>query len=176
MNDARIHTQLAINFAIISILAFGGANATLPEMHRMVVDANHWMDSATFTRLFALAQAAPGPNVMVVTLIGWQVAGLLGAFISTLAMVVPSFFLTFGISSFLPRWRQLNWYKLLEKGLAPITVGLVLASAYLLTRNTSISIGAILVTAAAVGYILILKRNPIHTLIFGALLGAAGWI
>lgn len=176
MDDYRILGQLAANFAVISLIAFGGASAALPEMHRAVVDINHWMDSSTFTHLFALAQAAPGPNVMVVTLIGWQVAGFSGAFVTTVAMVFPAFCLTFGISRILPRLGMKGWYRLAEKGLAPVTVGLVLASAALLTRTTSDGIGTICLTIAAVLYILVWKKNPIHTLIVGAALGAAGLI
>lgn len=176
MSDGKILSQLAFNFALISLLAFGGANAALPEMHRMVVNTNQWMDSSTFAHLFALAQAAPGPNVMVVTLIGWQVAGLSGAVVTTLAMVTPPFLLTYGIARFLPRWRERNWYRLAERGLAPVTVGLVLASAILLTRTTSVSIGAVLLTVFSVLYIIVWKKNPIHTLIFGAIFGAVGVI
>ncbi len=172
MEDHKVLGQLAINFAIISLIAFGGANAALPEMHRTVVDANQWMDSNTFSHLFALAQAAPGPNVMVVTLIGWQVAGFSGALVTTLAMLLPAFCLTFGVSRLLPRWGKKSWYRLVERGLAPVTVGLVLASGVLLMKTTSDSLGTVMITIAATLYIVVLKRNPIHTLIVGAILGA----
>jgi Chromate transport protein ChrA len=176
MDDHKILGQLAFHFAIISLIAFGGATSVLPEMHRMVVDSNHWMDSTTFTELFALAQAAPGPNVMVVTVIGWQVAGFAGALVTTFAMVAPAFCLAFTVSRFLPRWRRTNWYRLAEKGLAPVTVGLVLSSAMLLTRATGDSIGTLLITAGMVIYILVLKKNPVYGLIAAAILGATGMI
>ncbi|MEN3930479.1 chromate transporter [Microvirga sp. W0021] len=176
MDQGKILGQLALNFGLISLIAFGGASAALPEMHRMVVDLNHWMDSTTFTHLFALAQAAPGPNVMVVTLIGWQVAGFMGAVVATVAMVLPAFCLTYTVSRLLPRWGSKSWYRLAERGLAPVTVGLVLASAFLLTKTTSDSIGTILITIAAVLYILVAKKNPLHILALGALLGAFGVI
>ena len=70
--------QLFLDFALLSFVAFGGATALLPEMHRVVVEQHHWLNDATFTHLYAIAQAAPGPNVLVVTLIGWEVAGLAG--------------------------------------------------------------------------------------------------
>jgi hypothetical protein len=81
--------ELFLEFALLSFVAFGGATALLPEMHRVVVDNHHWLDDTTFTHLYAIAQAAPGPNVLVVTLIGWEVAGLAGALAATLAMCLP---------------------------------------------------------------------------------------
>ena len=71
--------DLFLEFTLLAFVAFGGATALLPEMHRVVVDNHHWLDDTTFTHLYAIAQAAPGPNVLVVTLIGWKVAGLAGA-------------------------------------------------------------------------------------------------
>ena len=71
-----IALQLFLEFALLSFVAFGGATALLPEMHRVVVENHHWLNDTTFTHLYAIAQAAPGPNVLVVTLIGWEVAGL----------------------------------------------------------------------------------------------------
>ena len=65
-------------FVWLSLLQFGGTNTVVPEMHRQAVDIYHWMDSQTFANLFALAQLAPGPNVMIVSLVGWQVAGIAG--------------------------------------------------------------------------------------------------
>ena len=84
-----IVVELFLEFALLSFVAFGGATALLPEMHRVVVDNHHWLDDTTFTHLYAIAQAAPGPNVLVVTLIGWKVAGLSGALAATLAMCLP---------------------------------------------------------------------------------------
>ena len=79
--------ELFLEFALLALIAFGGATALLPEMHRVVVENHHWLDDATFTHLYAIAQAAPGPNVLVVTLIGWEVAGLAGALAATLGLL-----------------------------------------------------------------------------------------
>lgn len=176
MDDPKVLGQLAFQFAIISLIAIGGATSVLPEMHRMVVDNHQWMDSSTFADLFALAQTAPGPNVMVVTLIGWQVAGFAGAMVTTIAMILPAFCLTFTISRFLPRWRRTEWYQIFEKGLAPLTVGLVLAGAYLLTGATVDGVPAFMVTAATVVYIFVMKKNPLYVLVAAAIIGAAGLI
>ena len=84
-----IVVELFLEFALLSFVAFGGATALLPELYRVVVEQHHWMDATTFAHMYAIAQAAPGPNVLVVTLIGWQVAGLAGALVATLAMCLP---------------------------------------------------------------------------------------
>ena len=78
--------QIAITFATLSLLAVGGANAVVPDMHRQVVETLGWMDNATFANLFAIAQAAPGPNVLVVSLIGWHVAGFAGLLVATVGV------------------------------------------------------------------------------------------
>ena len=77
--------QLALTFAPLSLVAVGGAAAVLPDIHRQVVEARGWMSDGAFLDLFAVAQAAPGPNVMVVSLIGWQVAGVPGFLVATVA-------------------------------------------------------------------------------------------
>ena len=94
----RILAELASVFAQFSLLAFGGANAVLPEMQRQVVDVHHWMNAREFAALFALAQAAPGPNMMVVSLVGWRVAGFWGALVTTGAVAAPSSMLTLLVS------------------------------------------------------------------------------
>lgn len=74
---------IALRFAVLSLLAVGGVTSVLPEVHRVVVDVHGWLTDAEFTRMFALAQANPGPNMLIVTLIGWRVAGLPGALTAT---------------------------------------------------------------------------------------------
>jgi chromate transporter len=92
MNDPLL--RLLPLFLQMSLLAFGGANAILPEIQRQVVDVNHMMTAHTFAALFALAQAAPGPNLMVISLIGWRVAGLSGAILTMVRAVAPTSVLT----------------------------------------------------------------------------------
>ena len=88
MNDTLI--AIATIFSQLSLLAFGGGNTILPEMQRQVVDVHHWMSAHEFTALFALAQAAPGPNMMIVSLVGWHVAGWSGLLVASLAKFGPS--------------------------------------------------------------------------------------
>jgi chromate transporter len=80
---------LAGHFALMSLFAIGGANSAVPEMHRLAVEVERWMTDQQFTDMFAIAQVTPGPNVIIVTLIGYHVAGLVGAFVTTAAMCGP---------------------------------------------------------------------------------------
>ena len=80
-------SALAVQFAMLSLLAFGGANAVIPEIHRQAVEVNHWMTDQDFVSLFAISQTAPGPNVMISTLVGWKAAGLAAA--TTIKMAQP---------------------------------------------------------------------------------------
>ena len=95
---ATIFWQLLLGFGAISLVSVGGGIAVLPEMHRMVVDVHGWMSDADFARRFALAQAAPGPNVLVVGLFGWHVGGILGMLTASAAMTVPTSLIAFGFS------------------------------------------------------------------------------
>lgn len=128
MKPLDIYITLLGQFALLSILAIGGANAVVPEIHRLSVHDQHWMTDTQFVDLFALAQAAPGPNVLVVSLIGLQVGGLLGALITTLAMCGPSSVLAYTISNAWDRFRDRPWRKATQARLAPVTIGLVLGS------------------------------------------------
>src|SRR5689334_24673507 len=90
MSTGHILAEIAARFATLSLVAIGGINAILPEIHRVVVDVEGWMTSAEFADLFALAQLAPGPNAMIVALVGWKVAGIAGAIVATIAACGPS--------------------------------------------------------------------------------------
>jgi chromate transporter len=81
--------SLAAVFTPLSLLMFGGANAIIPEIHRQAVELQGWMSNDEFATLFAVAQVAPGPNILIVSLIGWQVAGLSGLLLATLAINLP---------------------------------------------------------------------------------------
>ncbi len=125
--------NLAGYFGMLSLISFGGVSASLPEMHRYFVDQNGWMDSEQFTRLFGIANAAPGPNMMVVGLLGFQMAGAAGAVASFLAMALPSSLFAYYVGGVWHRFRDRPWRIAIQSGLLPLTVGLLLASGYVLT-------------------------------------------
>ncbi len=165
---------LAAEFSLISLMTIGGGVAAIPEMHRVVVDVHHWMTSETFANLFALAQAAPGPNLIIVTLIGWETAGLAGAAVATLAICSPAFVVTYCASRVWSRWNQFGWYKVFERGIAPITIGLILASGWLLTVSASVGPGSYVVTAVTAAAVLFTRLNPLVLLAAAGFLGLAG--
>lgn len=97
MTDTSALGQLARSFAMISLIAIGGINAILPAIRHEVVDVLNWMDDATFMQLFAVTQITPGPNVVIVSLVGWQVAGFWGLLVATIAMLLPACLLAYAV-------------------------------------------------------------------------------
>lgn len=165
---------LALIFTELSLLAFGGGNTILPEMQRQVVDVNHWMTATEFSALFALAQAAPGPNMMVVPLVGWHVAGFAGLMVSSLAKFGPSSLVTGVALQLWERFKDRPWRRTVQAGLVPVTAGLVAASAIVITHasvaNWSLAVIAALVAIATTTT----KIHPLAALAAGALLGLTG--
>jgi chromate transporter len=174
-DEARLWT-LATLFALLSFFAIGGANAVIPEMHRQAVDIQGWMTSQRFTDLFAIAQAAPGPNIIIVTLIGLEVAGGIGALVATLAMLVPTSVLAYLVARIWDRFRHARWRIAIQAGMTPITIGLVAASAYVLTRAADTSLVAFGLTLAAAVTLTLTRLHPLLFLTAGAALGAAGLV
>jgi chromate transporter len=165
--------QLLLLYAQLSLLAIGGGNTVLPEMQRQVV-AHGWLTASEFAALFAIAQAAPGPNLLVSTLVGWHVGGLAGALTATFGIVGPSSTLTLAVTRVWDRFRDNPWRRRIQAGLTPLTVGLVMAAAVVLCETTSRSVGHVLVTLVAAGVLLVTRLNPLWLLGAGAALGAAG--
>lgn len=165
---------LALQFAVLSMVAFGGANAVVPEIHRQSVQLHHWMTDKDFAALFAISQAAPGPNVLLSTLIGWKVAGLAGAVVATAAMCAPSCLLVFWVAKIWDRYGHNRWRAAIGAGIAPVAVGFVFASAYVLVRAADANWRLASVTAASAGIAYFTKLNPLWCLAGGALLGLSG--
>jgi len=140
---------LFVQFAILSLVAIGGANAVIPEMHRLCVDTYHWMTDRQFTDMFAVTQATPGPGVMMVAVIGWRAAGLAGAIVAMIGMVLPSSLLTYNVVRLWDRFRDRPWRPRIQNGLAPVTAGLVAASGLLLARGADTDIVTVMITIAA---------------------------
>lgn len=167
---------LALNFALLSLFAVGGANAAIPEMHRLAVEVERWMSDQQFADLFAIAQVTPGPNVIIATLIGYQVAGLAGAAVATVAICGPTCVATFYVARVWDRFRDAPLRLAIQAGLVPLSVGLLAASAFILTRATDTSVTAIAITAttAAIGYFS--KVNPLWIFAVAAILGGFGLV
>jgi|EndMetStandDraft_5_1072996.scaffolds.fasta_scaffold116305_3 chromate transporter len=165
--------QLAATFAWLSLLQFGGTTAVVPEMHRQVVDVMGWMSATTFTNLFALAQLAPGPNVMIVSLIGWQVAGFAGLVVATLAMTVPPCLLAFAMSRLMRRAGQSPWLAIVKDGLVPVAIGMILASGAVMVGSIPHDALTIGLVAASTLFVLFTERNPLWPMVTAILIGVA---
>ena len=177
MNDGEGAVWIiAINFAVLSLIAVGGVSPILPELQRQAVDVYGWMSSARFTDLFAIAQAAPGPNLLVATLIGWDVSGLPGALVATLAICAPSAILTYFVSRLWDRFRLAPWRVAMQAGLIPITIGLVAAGAYVIARSADTSVMAFLITTGTAAALFCTRLHPLLFLAAGAAFGLAGLV
>jgi chromate transporter len=174
MTTAEILAEIAVRFAALSLVAIGGINAILPEIHRVVVDVEGWMTSAEFAELFALAQLAPGPNAMVVALVGWKVAGGVGALVATLAACGPSSVACYIAWQWADRLRQSKLRVVVQRALAPLAIGLIMASGYTLALGADRSPGAFALTALATGALAFTRVNPVWILLAAAVAGVAG--
>ena len=172
MNPTLI--SLLLIYGQLSLLAFGGGNTVLPEMQRQVVEVQHWMSAREFVSLYALAQAAPGPNLLVASLIGWRVAGLSGALVATLGICLPAGLLTYFVASAWQRFREARWRIVVQAAITPVTAGLVMAAAVILCQTTVTSAMYIVLAAASAALALWTRVHPLLPLGAAAALGAEG--
>jgi len=179
--------HLFLHYLTLSLLSIGGAITTAPDMHRFLVDQQHWLTDAQFNASIAIAQAAPGPNVLFVALLGWNVGlnagglltGLLGVLLSLTGILIPSTVLTYAAAQWGYRNRELRAVRAFKQGMAPIVVALLIATSWILAGANGSSLKdwpLWLVTAATA---LIVWRSRIHLLWLlgaGALLGWFGLV
>ena len=139
---------LMLVFSPLSILSIGGGQATIPEIQHQTVMVHGWLTNDEFADLFAIARAAPGPSTLIVALIGWQVAGFLGALVATLAIFVPSSIVMYAASSWWLRNEHSAIRKAIEQGLAPVAVGLIFAGMVIVLRAAHAGLLALATTGA----------------------------
>jgi chromate transporter len=166
--------KLFAYFALMSLFAIGGANSAVPEMHRLAVEVEHWMTERQFTAIFALAQVTPGPNVIIVALIGQHVAGVSGALVATIAMCGPTCIFAFYIGRVSERFKDAPWRVTIQAGLLPISIGLIFASAFVVVWATAQNWAALTLTFAAAGITFATRLNPLWIFAAAALTGLAG--
>lgn len=167
---------LFLVFAQLSLMAVGGANALVPEIYRVVVHQQQWLSGTEFTALYAIAQSAPGPNVLIVALIGWKVAGIPGALVSMFGICGPSSVLSFYVSRWWQRFREHPLRRAIQRGFAPLSIGLVLGGGWLLAGIANTGWAAWLLCAASAVIAWRSKIHPLWLLGAGALAGMLGWV
>ena len=163
--------QIAIYFALLSLVSVGGIPSVMPEMQRLVVDVQGWMSAAEYTQLFAIAQAAPGPNVLVTALIGWKVAGLAGGLVALGAFCGPAGVLAYSIGGYWDRMRDAPWRKVLQRALIPISVGFIVSGGYVLATPQGLDWQSALVAGASAAALFFTRSNPLWILSGGGVLG-----
>jgi chromate transporter len=174
--DGGTLTLLSGYFALMSLFAIGGANSAVPEMHRFAVDVQHWMTDQQFSDTFALAQLTPGPNVIIVTLIGYHVAGILGAVVTTLSMCGPTCLFAFYVGRASERFRGAAWHVALSRALVPVTLGLTASSAAIVARAADSNWSAAMLSVATAVVCFWVRINPLWVFAAAALLGLAGLV
>ena len=176
-SDSNSILTLGWTFGLMSLFAVGGANAAIPEMHRVAVDVQHWMTDKQFADVFAISRMAPGPNVLIVTLIGYSVAGTAGALVATLAMCGPTAVLAYYVSRLLTRSSQSRWPAIIiQAALVPLSIGLMGASGLISALTSDRTWMGALVTAMSAVLAFATRLNPFWMLLAGGCLGFAGVI
>ena len=179
--------HLFLYYLSISLLAVGGAIATAPDMHRFLVDQQAWLTDMQFSASIAIAQAAPGPNVLFIALLGWHVGlnaggwgyGLLGAALCMLGIMVPSATLTWLATRWAHRNRQRRAVRAFKQGMAPLVIGLLMATTWVLASahdSPATDWRLWLLTAATAVLVWRTRLHLLWMLGAGALAGALGWV
>jgi chromate transporter len=168
-----ILVQLALAFLGVAFFSIGGASALIPEFHRQIVGIRGWMTDSDFAHMVALAQVAPGPNMLIVSLIGWRVAGVPGMLVSTIAIVGPPSLIAFAVGRALDRLKDAAWLSAVKGALAPVVVGLMMASGLITAQAANHSAFLWVITGASAVFMYVLRRNPLWVIGGGALIGIA---
>jgi chromate transporter len=167
---------LFLRFFILCTLAVGGLNTVMPGLFRYVVDEQGWLTARQFADLYALGQASPGPNALWVTLIGFQVASWSGAFAGTAAMLLPGTLFSLGMVALQARNPHAPFAVAFRRGLAPIAIGLMFASGWVLLRSVGHDWAGLAITFVTVAALLRTRLNPLALIAIGALAGMLGLV
>jgi chromate transporter len=172
--------DLFLHFLMLSLLAIGGAITTAPEMHRYMVGQQHWLTDTQFTSSIALAQAAPGPNVLFVAVLGWNVAGLNGALAAMAGIMLPSTTLVLAATRWAKANKESHGVRAFTAGMAPLTVGLLLATGWLLAepylRAPEHRLPTLALIATTIALTLRSRLSVVWMVLGGGVLGALGWV
>jgi len=168
--------SLFLKLSAFSLVAFGGVNALLPVLFNLAVHQEHWIDVQTFSDYFAIAQAAPGPNFMTVTLIGWHVYGVLGALLATLAIAWPSSIMIYFLQRFIMRMKNPLSKQTIQYAAAALAIGLVLSSAFEIALQINHSLAAYILTVGTIAITLLTRWHPLYLIAMGGALGVLGFI
>jgi chromate transporter len=165
----QVLTTLLLIFVPLSFVTIGGGQTIVADVHRQVVDVQHWMTPSQFLDLFAISRMSPGPGSLLVTLIGWQVGGIAGAAVATFAIFAPTAVMTFYIATVWDRFKGARWHRVVEAGLKPVAAGTVLASVWVLLSALDGGWPAQAVAVVSTAVLIATPMNPLIILSGGAL-------
>ena len=174
MKSPSASLLLAAHLALLSSISFGGFPSVLPDV-RNLVTANGWVSDQEFANFFAISQIVPGPNmILMMSFVGLKVGGLPGAITSAFATFGPPCLMYYTSYRLWDRFRDRPWQRIVRLGLAPLTVGLVIAGGYVMARAADTGWQSVVVTAAAAALMLATRVNPLWILVMGGALGGLG--
>jgi chromate transporter len=176
------YLQLAALFGMLSLLSIGGGNAILPEMHMKAVRGEHWLTDNQFADVFSISQAAPGPSILIVTLVGYGagikvggvLGGIVGGVVATISMIAPAAILVYVLTLFWQKAQKSRLRFAVEKGFAPLTVGLILATSVVMGRAADHDWRAYLLTLMCTAVFLFSKINPLIVVVIAGVIGYFG--
>jgi chromate transporter len=174
--NGSILLQLILIIAPLSLVAVGGANTIIPELNRETVNVRGWLTNEEFAAVYAIAQMSPGPNAMVVSLIGWRVGGWVGAVVAAIAVVLPSSLLAYAAYRLGRRNSVKPWLMRIQRGLAPIAVGLMVASGFIVATGSNPTTLSLVATAVSLVIFMRFNIHPVPVMAIGALLAILGLI
>lgn len=164
--------ELALHFGLLSLISIGGMLSVIPEMYRYLVDVKRWITPSDFIQMFAIGQAAPGPNVLIAGLIGWKVDGLAGALVALTAICGPAAILAFWVAGLWERMKDSPWRVVTQRAMAPIVVGLVFSGGFVLATPGNVPDWRLwLIAVASATGLLGGRLNPLWLLAAGGVLG-----
>ncbi len=159
-------------FLLLSLLSIGGAIGTAPEMHRFLVEQHHWMTDEQFSASVAIAQAAPGPNLLFVAVLGWGIGGFFGMCVTMTGIMLPSTTLTYLAARWGEARRSTRGVQAFVAGMAPLTVGLVLSTGFILGKPGYANPWLLAAMVATVAVCVRTKISPLWLIGAGGLVGA----
>jgi chromate transporter len=166
---------LVAHLAQLSLISFGGMPGVLSDLHDFVVTTNGWLSNQDFANCFAVVQAVPGPNMILLTsLIGWRIGGVPAAVASALATFAPSCTVAFAAFRLWDRFHDTAWQRHVRRGIAPVIIGLVTAGGYVMARSVDVGWTSAAVTLAAAAILLATRVNPLWLVAAGGVLGGCG--
>jgi chromate transporter len=165
--------KLAMTFGALSLVSVGGAPAMMPEIHRLSVEVNPWLSNADFARDFALSQTAPGPNFMMISLVGWRVAGFAGLMAATLAAIIPSSIIALIVGRLYRRFSSQAWFPVVKDALPPIVLGLIVASGVVTAGAAVADTLGFAIVIMSTTIVALTRQNPLVAIATGAIIGLA---